>query len=134
MLLKKKKVQSENDKYSEQLLCLIKEKGVLVKIMSKGTSFLLDTHTEYKKNLGAVSIKDKKGNVTNVYVAYEDFDGSIKYFDYPEYTQKEIKKLRVEHDGKYQNFDTHLGRTGTGMSFLQKSEMVRNAKSKTRKD
>ena len=88
--------KSEYDIYLDELLNLIREKGTLVEVMPKGTSFLFDIRQEYKKMLGAVALNDKHGNVTNIYVAYEDFDGSIKYYDYPEYTRKEIKKLCEE--------------------------------------
>lgn len=101
MLFKKEKQKkSEYDTYLDELLSLIKEKGILVEVIPKGncTSFSLDIRKEYKKNLGAVSVYDKHGHITNVYVAYEDFDGSIKYYDYPEYTQKEIKKMRREYE------------------------------------
>ena len=88
--------KSEYDIYLDKLLNLIRDKGTLVEVMPKGTSFLFDTRQEYKKTLGAVALKDKHGNVTHIYVAYEDFDGSIKYYDYPEYTRKDIKKMREE--------------------------------------
>ncbi len=88
--------KSEYDIYLDKLLNLIREKGTLVEVMPKGTSFLFDTRQEYKKMLGAVALKDKHGNITNIYVAYEDFDGSIKYYDYSAYTRKEIKKMREE--------------------------------------
>ena len=95
---KKENKKSEYDIFLDELLSLIKEKGILVKIMPKGTDFLFDTHEEYKQHLGAVALKDKKGNITNIYVAYEDYDGSIKYYDYPEYTQKEIKEMRKKYE------------------------------------
>ena len=95
---KKENKKSEYDIFLDELLSLIREKGILVEIMPKGTDILFDTHEEYKKHLGAVALKDKKGNITNIYVTYEDYDGSIKYYDYPEYTQKEIKEMRKKYE------------------------------------
>ena len=81
-----------------ELLKRIKREGILVQKMPKGTEFLFDTKTQYKKSLGAVMVKNIFGDVTNVYVAYEDFDGSIKYYDYPKYSRAEIKKMRKEYE------------------------------------
>ena len=103
--------KSEYDIYLDKLLNLIREKGTLVEVMPKGTSFLFNTRQEYKKMLGAVALNDKHGNVTNIYVAYEDFDGSIKYYDYPEYTRKEIKKKR-----EVKNLKQHIRK---GIEFLR---------------
>ena len=91
------KKKSEYEIYLKELLKRIKKEGVLVQQMPKGTSFLSDTRTQYKKNLGAVTVKNVFGNITNVYVAYEDFDGSVKYYDYPEYSKYDIKKMRKEY-------------------------------------
>lgn len=74
----------ECDLYLKNILSQISERGILVKKMEKGDSFLFDNFHEYKRNLGAVPIKDKSGNICSVYVAYEDYDGSIKYYDYPQ--------------------------------------------------
>jgi hypothetical protein len=74
--------------YLEDLLKEIKKRGILVKVMKKEDSFLTESFTCYKKNLGAVPIKDIRGNISSVYVAYEDFDGSIKYYDYPQNQSK----------------------------------------------
>ena len=90
--LKRIKIFRKKDKYElylDDLLKTVKQKGILVETMPKGTKFLFDTRKEYKKQLGAVPVKNNFGNVTNVYVVYEDFDGSIKYYDYPEYSKKE---------------------------------------------
>lgn len=76
--------KTEYDIYLEKLLKEIKTRGILIKIMKREDSFLTETFTFYNKNLGAVPIRDILGNISNVYVAYEDFDGSIKYYDYPQ--------------------------------------------------
>lgn len=91
------KKKSEYNLYLEELLRRIKKEGILVKTMPKGIVFLFDTRTQYAKNLGAVTVKNIFGNITNVYVAYEDFDGSIKYYDFPQYTKSELRKKRREH-------------------------------------
>ena len=97
---KKENKKSEYDIFLDELLRLIRKKGILVEVMPKGTDILFDTRKEYKKHLGAVAIRDKKGNITNTYIAYEDYDGSIKYYDYPKYTQKEIKEMRKKYEKK----------------------------------
>ena len=81
------KIKAEHDLYLKKLLKLVKSKGILVKKMNKGDSFLFvkPPNDKYKKNLGAVPVKgilSKK--IKHVYVVYEDFDGSIKYYDYPQ--------------------------------------------------
>lgn len=76
--------KTEYDAYLDELYQTIKDKGQLVKVMEKTDSFLLNSFDCYKKNLGAVPIRDKYGNYSHVYVVYEDFDGSIKYYDYPQ--------------------------------------------------
>jgi|LGOV01.1.fsa_nt_gb hypothetical protein len=78
----KKKINSY-DEYLCNLLTIIQKKGVLVKVMKKEDNFLEKHYTCYNKQLGAVSITNIKGNVISVYVAYEDLDGSIKYYVYP---------------------------------------------------
>jgi hypothetical protein len=83
-----KKNKTEYDTYLEDLLKKIKKKGILVKVMEKEDNFLTESFTCYKKNLGAVPIKDIRGNISSVYVAYEDFDGNIKYYDYPQNQSK----------------------------------------------
>lgn len=91
----KNNIKSEtNDSYEEylnKLLEIVKEKGILVETMKLEDSFLLKTktHNEYKEYLGAVPVKDKSDNITNVYVVYEDYDGSIKYYDFPQYDVEE---------------------------------------------
>lgn len=73
-----------------ELLKLVKKKGVLVKKMDVKDDFLLDTpHIEYKKSLGSVFVKGRFGKPNSVYVVYEDFDRSIKYYDYPQSQYKE---------------------------------------------
>lgn len=69
--------------YLKELLKLVKTKGVLVKKMEYGDNFLFSRpSSEYKKYLGAVPVKNFFGKITHVYTVYEDFDGSIKYYDY----------------------------------------------------
>lgn len=70
--------------YLDNLLKTIKKKGILVETMEKGTPFLFVKREQYKKNMGAVPVKNIFGTITHVYVAYEDYDGSIKYYDYPQ--------------------------------------------------
>lgn len=76
--------KSKYDLYLKDLQKTIKKKGILIETMPKGTSFLFDVKTQYKENLGAVPVKNMFGKITNVYVAYEDFDGSVIYYDYPQ--------------------------------------------------
>lgn len=92
------KLVDANDKYLKELLKRIKKEGELVQTMPKGAGFLNDTRTQYRKNLGAVAVKNIFGGVTNVYVAYEDFDGSLKYYDYPQYSRRDVKKMRKEYE------------------------------------
>lgn len=71
----------------KELLKLVKKKGVLVKRMKVRDDFLIDRPPNelYKKNLGAVEVWDLfKRKIKSVYVVYEDFDGTIKYYDYPQ--------------------------------------------------
>lgn len=77
-----KKVQL--GEWLSELYQVIKDKGQLVKVMEKTDNYLLSPFKCYKKHLGVVPIRDKYGNISHVYVAYEDFDGSIKYYDYPQ--------------------------------------------------
>lgn len=54
--------------------------------MEVGDSILFDRPPNdlYKRNLGAVEVYDLfRRMIKSVYVVYEDFDGSIKYYDYP---------------------------------------------------
>ena len=74
---------TEYDPYLNELRKTIKDKGQLVKVMSYDDNFILDSIQGYRKCLGAVPISNAHGNYSNVYVAYEDYDGSIKYYDYP---------------------------------------------------
>ncbi|BAL01861.1 hypothetical protein OBV_p-00060 (plasmid) [Oscillibacter valericigenes Sjm18-20] len=86
---------------AKKMLKLVKSKGVLVEIMEKGTPFIFTMHPEYKNDLGAVAIKNLFGVITDVYLAYEDFDGTIKYYDYPQITEKIAKKCATDnHDRK----------------------------------
>lgn len=106
---KKSTIKSEYDLYLQELLNLIKEKGILVEVMPKCSSFSFDVPNKvYKRDLGAVPIYDNNRNITNIYVAYEDFDGSVKYYDYPEYTQNEIEKMRKEYEHKVDESETIL--------------------------
>lgn len=94
VLTNKENKKNEYDTYSNELLTRIKREGILVQTMPKGTEFLFDEKTQYKKDLGAIPIRNIFGNITNVYVAYEDFDGSLKYYDYPQYSKRDIKKRK----------------------------------------
>lgn len=87
----KSKTNDSYEEYLNKLLEIVKEKGILVETMKLEDSFLLKTktHNEYKEYLGAVPVKDKSDNITNVYVVYEDYDGSIKYYDFPQYDVEE---------------------------------------------
>lgn len=78
------KSKSEYNIYLDKLLKAVRRKGVLVKTMPPGTSFLIEKREQYKKELGAVPVKNILGKIINVYLVYEDFDGSIKYYDYPQ--------------------------------------------------
>lgn len=68
----------------------------MVQTMEKGadTTFAFVIRKEFKKDLGVTYYKDLLGNITHVYLVYEDFDGSIKYFDYPQRSKREIGKMR----------------------------------------
>lgn len=71
----------------KRLLKLVRTKGVLVKKMEVGDDFLLDRPPNdlYKSNLGAVEVWDLfRRRIKSVFVVYEDFDGSIKYYEYPQ--------------------------------------------------
>lgn len=84
-------------KTEKRLLKLVKTKGKLVTRMPIGTDFLVTSPSDenkYKKDLGAVCKKNWHGVITNVYIIYEDYDGSIKYYDYPQITEKIAKKIR----------------------------------------
>ncbi|WP_366533584.1 hypothetical protein ACOJIU_18515 (plasmid) [Carnobacterium maltaromaticum] len=82
----KKTIQS----FSEKELFRFVQKGILIEKMKKSDNFLSDSHTKerlekYKICIGTVakySLFKKK--IKSVYVIYEDFDGSIKYYDYPQ--------------------------------------------------
>lgn len=70
--------------YLKNLLKLVRRKGVLVETMKKGTSFIFDIREQYKKDLGTVPVKNIFGRISHVYMVYEDYDGTIKYYDYPQ--------------------------------------------------
>jgi len=78
----------EYDLFKKKLLQVVKTKGILVKRMNKSDNFLLDTSIQanlYKKSLGAVEKYDFfRKKIKHVYVVYEDFDNTIKYYDYPQ--------------------------------------------------
>lgn len=94
----KKRPKTDYDIYLENLLDTVKRKGILVEVMEPGTSCLFVRRDQYKKNLGAVPVRNIFGNITNVYVVYEDYDGSIKYYDYPERTRKQATKEITERN------------------------------------
>ena len=77
--IKKSTSKSEYDLYLDNILKTVKKKGILVETLKKGTPFVFEKRKQYKKELGAVPVKNIFGNITNVYMVYEDFDGSIKY-------------------------------------------------------
>lgn len=86
MMGKKIPYPAEYNLFLKKLLKLVKTKGILVKKMSIGDDFLFSKPTEkYKKHLGAVPVTNLFGNIKHVYLVYEDFDGSIKYYDYPQF-------------------------------------------------
>lgn len=85
--------------YLDNLLKTVKKKGILVKTMEKGTSFVCEIREQYKKELGAVYVKNIFGNITNIYAVYEDYDGSIKYYDYPQLSKRDIRQLRKNYGG-----------------------------------
>ena len=82
----------EYDLYKDILLKTVKKKGILVETLEKGTPFVFEKRTQYKKDLGAVPVKDICGNITNVYMVYEDYDGSIKYYDYPQFSKRDVRR------------------------------------------
>jgi len=88
-----KKYKSEYDLNLKNLLETVRKKGILVQIMPKGTSFIGAKREQYKKDLGAVPVRNILGDITNIYMVYEDFDGTIKYYDYPQYKNKKNKGL-----------------------------------------
>ena len=77
--------KSEYELYLNNLLKTVKKQGILVERMKPGTSFSFDIpERHYKKELGAVPVENIFGTISNVYLVYEDFDGTIKYYDYPQ--------------------------------------------------
>ena len=87
-----KKSKSEYDLYLERLLKTVKKKGILVETMEKGTPFPFVKREQYKKQLGAVPVKNAFGDITNVYLVYEDFDDTIRYYDYPQFSERGLKR------------------------------------------
>lgn len=81
--MKKSRYLKDYYLYLKNLLKLVRRKGILVETMEKGTPFIFDIRKQYKKELGAVSVKNIFGRITHVYMVYEDYDGTIKYYDYP---------------------------------------------------
>ena len=71
-------------KYYKGKIKEVKKRGILVETFEKGTSFIFCKREQYKKELGAVPVINMFGKITNVFVVYEDFDGSIKYYNYPQ--------------------------------------------------
>lgn len=92
-----RKKKSEYDLYLENLLKIVKTRGILVEKMPKGTPFVFEKREQYKNDLGTVSVKNIFGNITNVYMVYEDIDGSIKYYDYPQFSKKDLKLLKKNY-------------------------------------
>lgn len=73
------------DTSPRELLQLVKSEGILIKKMKKGDESFLDAPSnKYKNYKGIVIDRDTYGKAKHVYTVYEDFDGSIKYFDYPQ--------------------------------------------------
>lgn len=73
------------DEAQDELRRLVRKKGTLVKRMSFNDSFRdCKCPKGYKKNLGAVTIKNLWGKITSVYVIFEDHEGNIKYYDFPQ--------------------------------------------------
>ena len=76
-------MQTVNNPHMKMLLKLVRRKGILIKRMAKGADFLFDNQVDKGKQLGAVPVLNQDGKITNVYVVYEDEDGTIRYSDYP---------------------------------------------------
>lgn len=75
---------NEYEQYLKELLKKVK-KGKLVKRMNKGEHFFFSQPSSgYKKYLGATYRKNIFGRIVAVYTVYEDFDGSIKYYEFPQ--------------------------------------------------
>lgn len=72
----------------------LRKRGTLVETMPKGTDFFLDVRKQYKDCLGTVLVRNIAGNTSHVYVAYRDHDDTIKYYDYPGYTKRDIRRMR----------------------------------------
>lgn len=87
--------------FQKNLLELVKTKGILVKRMTYEDSISLILELipmdDCKEYLGAVPKKNLFGNITHVYCVYEDFDGNIKYYDYPQWASIDGKfhKLKL---------------------------------------
>lgn len=90
-------VKDVTRKNEKRLLKLVKTKGKLVMTMPIGTSILAKRpydENKYKTDLGAVCKRNWHGDITNVYLIYEDLDRTIKYYDYPQITEKIANKMR----------------------------------------
>lgn len=70
--------------YLDELESRIEHEGILVKTMSTKDDFLAFEAPGYKRELGAVPIENENGKICSVYVAYEDFDGTVKYYNFPQ--------------------------------------------------
>lgn len=81
----------------------LKKRGTLVETLPKGTDFYLDVHIQYKECLGTVFARSIAGNIPHVYVAYRDYDDTIKYYDYPGYTKRDIRRRRKAFEKKRKN-------------------------------
>lgn len=82
---KQKEYEKNYEASQKMLLRLVKNRGNLVKRMEKEDSFInfIPPADDCKAYMGAVAKKNILGNVTNVYVVYQDFKGNIKYYDFP---------------------------------------------------
>lgn len=86
------KKKTEYELYSDNLLKRVKKEGILVETMDKDSFTPFIIRKQYKKDLGSITKSNWRGDITNVYSVYEDFDGSVKYYDYPQSTRKERKR------------------------------------------
>ena len=77
---------SSYDAFLANLLLKVETEGILVKRMQKEDNFIFFKlpKEDCKLYLGAVPKKNSMGKITNVYVAYEDYSGKLKYYDFPQ--------------------------------------------------
>lgn len=121
------------NEWNKELLKRIRKEGVLVQKMPKGTAFLFDVKTQYKADLGAVPVKNIFGTITNVYVAYEDFDGTLKYYDYPNYSENDVRRMRKEYErGKAQKIDMRYERAVAKARMREERERENREKRRER--